>query len=735
MTAQWQHALNPPQWEAVQHGDGPLLILAGAGSGKTRVITYRIAYLIRERGVPAEHILAVTFTNEAAEEMRQRVHRLLGASGVPVWVSTFHAACAFILRREAAIARLSPHFVIYDTTDQLTLIRQCVQELHIDPELYPPQQILRRISTLKNDLIDPDTFAREAGDFGLDEKVASVYPRYQHHLREHAAVDFDDLLMLTVQLFRRHGEVLERYQSRLRYILVDEYQDTNMAQYHLLHLLAARYRNLCVVGDDDQSVYRFRGANVRNILNFERDYPDARVVKLEQNYRSTSTILDAATAVIAKNSGRKEKTLWTENQRGQPIGYFCAQDEVHEAEVISQNIAGLRSTEDVPFRDMAVFYRTNAQSRVLEDALRRAQIPYQVVGGLRFYDRQEIKDTLAYLRLLVNPRDTLALRRIINVPRRGIGQSTWARLETLATAQGLHGLEILAVALETDLVGRGPHAKLHTFYALLRELQADAGHMSVADITREVLTRTGYVASLEAEQTAEAQARLENLSELVNAADEFDRYAPGAGLQAFLEKTALLSDQDDLRSDSGAVVLMTLHASKGLEFPVVFIAGMENGLFPHSRSFDDPAQMEEERRLCYVGVTRAQTRLFLTSAARRRVYGVEQNHMPSLFLADIPAVCVHDYSVQPILAATRQPWSATAHFSSPPRASAPAAPPPPQPPAREPYAVGSQVVHQHFGRGVVQKREGDGERLKLTVIFRDHGVKKLLAKFAPMQPL
>jgi DNA helicase-2/ATP-dependent DNA helicase PcrA len=734
MIAQWQQALNPPQWEAVQHGDGPLLILAGAGSGKTRVITYRIAYLIRERGVAAEHILAVTFTNKAAEEMRQRVHRLLGTAGVPVWLSTFHAACAVILRREAAIARLSPHFVIYDTTDQLTLIKQCIQELKIDAELYTPQNILRRISTLKNDLIDPDSFVREAGDFGLDEKVASVYPLYQRHLRDNAAVDFDDLLMLTVQLFRRHTEVLERYQQRLRYILVDEYQDTNMAQYHLLHLLAAKYRNLCVVGDDDQSVYRFRGANVRNILNFERDYPDARVVKLEQNYRSTAMILDAASAVIAKNQGRKEKTLWTENERGQPIGYFCAQDEVHEAEVICQNIAGLHYSEDVAFRDMAIFYRTNAQSRVLEDALRRAQIPYQVVGGLRFYDRQEIKDTLAYLRLLVNPRDTISLRRIINVPRRGIGQSTWGRLESLAAAQGLTGLEILEVALATDVVGRGPHSKLQAFAELLRELQAQVSHMSVADITREVLLRTGYVAHLEAEQTAEAQARLENLSELVNAADEFDRFAAGAGLQAFLEKTALLSDQDDLSSESGAIVLMTLHASKGLEFPVVFIAGMENGLFPHSRSFDDPPQMEEERRLCYVGVTRAQTRLFLTSAARRRVYGVEQTHVPSLFLADIPAACVHDYSAQPILAVTRQPWSATAHFPSPPSAREPASPPPTSA-ARAPYAVGSQVVHQHFGRGVVQKREGEGERLKLTVIFRDHGVKKLLAKFAPMQPL
>jgi DNA helicase-2/ATP-dependent DNA helicase PcrA len=735
MDVHWQHALNPPQWEAVQHGDGPLLILAGAGSGKTRVITYRIAHLIRVRSVPAEHILAVTFTNKAAEEMRQRVDTLLGAPGHAVWMSTFHSACAHILRREAEKARLSPHFVIYDTTDQLTLVKRCVQELKIDQELYSPQQIMRRISTLKNDLVDPETFVREAGDFGLEEKVASVYPLYQRRLCDNAAVDFDDLLMITVQLLRRHDDVLERYQKRLRYILVDEYQDTNMAQYHLLHLLAAKHRNLCVVGDDDQSVYRFRGANVRNILNFERDYPDARVVKLEQNYRSTATILEAASAVIAKNPGRKEKTLWTENHRGSPIGYFCAQDEVHEAEVVCQNIVGLHQTEGMPLRDIGLFYRTNAQSRVLEDALRRAQIPYQMVGGLRFYDRQEIKNALAFLRLLVNPYDMLSLRRIINVPRRGIGQTTWRRLEAFATEHDQSGLEALEALLETDLLGRSARSKLQGFADLVRTLQADAEYMGVVDITREVLTKTGYVAQLEAEQTAEAQARLENLGELVNAAAEFDRHADEMGLQIFLEQTALMSDQDGLSDDSGVVVLMTLHASKGLEFPVVFVVGMENGLFPHNRSFDEPAQMEEERRLCYVGMTRAQTRLFLTSAARRRVYGVEQNHVPSLFLADIPATCVQDYSPQPALAIARQPWNTTAHFPSPIHSDGVSTSSQDRPVTREPYAIGSRVMHQHFGRGVVQKREEEGEKLKLTVIFRDHGTKKLLAKFAPMQPL
>lgn len=738
MAAMAQAHLNPPQQAAVEHSTGPLLILAGAGSGKTRVITHRIAHLIRECGVRPEQILAVTFTNKAAGEMRQRVEQLLGTTSLSMWLSTFHAACVRLLRREAEAVGLQPQFVIYDTSDQLTLIKQCAAELKIDQELYAPQAIMRRISGLKNELIDPEMYLREAGEFGLDEVVGRLYPQYQKALRANLAVDFDDLLMLSVQMFRRHPDVLERYQRRWQYIMVDEYQDTNMAQYHLLHLLAAGHRNLCVVGDDDQSVYRFRGANVRNILNFERDYPEATVIKLEQNYRSTGTIIEAATAVVAKNPGRTDKTLWTENQRGTPIGYFCAQDEVHEAETICKNIAGMHREERLPYRDFAVFYRTNAQSRVLEDGLRRANIPYQVVGGLRFYDRQEIKDALAYLRLLVNARDMLSLRRIINVPRRGIGQTTWAKVEALASEHGLTGLPALEFALTTDLGNRGTMTKLRAFYTLVQGLAQDATQMSVADVTREVLARTGYEAQLKGERTPEAQTRLENLSELVTAADEFDRQMPGTGLQDFLEQTALSSDQDSLVDENGTVVLMTLHASKGLEFPVVFIAGMENGLFPHGRSFDDPAQMEEERRLCYVGMTRAEQRLFLTGAERRRMYGVEQEHVPSLFLSDVPPACIQDYSANAVLMGVRQPWATTPAPKTAPKASAT----PARPVAARSstggvpgYAVGSQVMHQQFGRGVVQRREGDGEQLKLTVAFRDHGVKKLLAKYAPLQPL
>lgn len=732
MTASSQPQLNAPQWEAVQHTEGPVLILAGAGSGKTRVITHRIAHLIRHCGVRAEQILAVTFTNKAAQEMRQRVHGLLGATGLPLWLSTFHAACARLLRREADHLDLSANFVIYDAADQLSLVKQCVRDLEIAEDLYAPQQIRRRISTLKNDLVDVEAFQRDAEEYGLDAVVARVYGVYQTRLRENNALDFDDLLMLAVQMLRRHDAIRQRYQHRLRYLMVDEYQDTNMAQYHLLNLLAAEHRNLCVVGDDDQSVYRFRGANVRNILNFERDYPDAKVIKLEQNYRSTGTILEAATAVVSKNPDRREKTLWTANTRGVPIGYFCAHDETHEAEVICQNILGLQNAEGLALNDFAVFYRTNAQSRVLEDGLRRAEIPYQIVGGLRFYDRQEIKDALAYLRLLINPQDTLSLRRIINVPRRGIGNTTWARLEAWAQQTGVSGFEALE-RLRRDPadsgIGKAALERLRSFHEFLQDLMSKVSEFAAADLIYEVLDGSGYLTLLKAENTVEAQTRLENLGELVNAAADYDQQAEEPGLLGFLEHTALVSDQDSYVDDRGAVTLMTLHASKGLEFPVVFIAGMENGLFPHSRSFDEPLEMEEERRLCYVGMTRAERWLFLTGAAWRRLYGMEQQQMPSAFLPDIPVSCIANHSAQPdvpVFEARRPP--------QPQRVPAPRqACPPMVPPAA--LAAGAVVQHAQFGRGVVQKCEGEGDALKLTIVFSDHGVKKIMPKYASMQVL
>ena len=732
MTSPWQPQLNAPQREAVQHTEGPVLILAGAGSGKTRVITYRIAHLIRNCGVRTEQILAVTFTNKAAQEMRQRVHGLLGATSLPLWLSTFHAACARLLRREADHLGLAPNFVIYDAADQLSLVKQCVRDLEIAEDLYAPQQIRRRISTLKNDLVEAEAFQREAEDYGLDAVVARVYGVYEARLRENNALDFDDLLMLTVQMLRRHDAVRQRYQHRLRYLMVDEYQDTNMAQYHLLNLLAEEHRNLCVVGDDDQSVYRFRGANVRNILNFERDYPDAKVIKLEQNYRSTGTILEAATAVVSKNPGRREKTLWTANTRGVPIGYFCAQDDAHEAEVICQNILGLQNAEALALKDFAIFYRTNAQSRVLEDGLRRADIPYQIVGGLRFYDRQEIKDALAYMRLLTNPQDTLSLRRIINVPRRGIGNTTWARLETLAQENGISGFEALeriADGEEDAGIGKAALGRLRGFYEFLQDLMAKVHDVAASDIIYEVLDASGYLAQLKAERTVEAQTRLENLSELVNAAADYDQQADEPSLQGFLEHTALVSDQDSLQDDRGAVALMTLHASKGLEFPVVFIAGMENGLFPHSRSFDEPLEMEEERRLCYVGMTRAERWLFLTSAVWRRLYGAEQQQMPSMFLQDVPVTCLINHSSQPEVRGYKAHRRQPPHAVPEPRHAGPSSVPAAN------LAAGAVVQHAQFGRGVIQKCEGEGDTLKLTIVFNDYGIKKIMPKYASMQLL
>ena len=732
MTTPWQPQLNMPQWEAVQHTEGPVLILAGAGSGKTRVITHRIAHLIRNCGVRAEQILAVTFTNKAAQEMRERVHGLLGATGFPLWLSTFHAACARLLRREAEHLGLSPNFVIYDAADQLSLVKQCVRDLEIADDLYAPQQIRRRISTLKNDLVDAEAFQRDAQEYGLDAVVARVYGVYQERLRDNAALDFDDLLMHTVQMLRRHDAIRQRYQHRLRYIMVDEYQDTNMAQYHLLNLLAAEHRNLCVVGDDDQSVYRFRGANVRNILNFERDYSDAKVIKLEQNYRSTGTILEAATAVVSKNPDRREKTLWTANTRGVPIGYFCAMDEVHEAEVICQNILGLQNAEGLALKDFAVFYRTNAQSRVLEDGLRRADLPYQIVGGLRFYDRLEIKDALAYMRLLTNPQDTLSLRRIINVPRRGIGNTTWTRLEALAQKNGISGMEALqriANGAADAGIGKAALGRLRGFHELLQDLMAKVSDMAAADLIYEVLEASGYLAQLKADRTVEAQSRLENLSELVNAAADYDQQADEPSLQGFLEHTVLVSDQDNLEDDRAAVTLMTLHASKGLEFPAVFIAGMENGLFPHSRSFDEPLEMQEERRLCYVGMTRAERWLFLTSAASRRLYGNEQHQMPSAFLPDIPGTCITNHSA-PSEVPGHDPRHGSPHgMPAPRRVQSPTSVP------AENLAAGAVVQHAQFGRGVVQRCEGEGDALKLTIVFSDHGVKKIMPKYASMQVL
>jgi DNA helicase-2/ATP-dependent DNA helicase PcrA len=742
--------LNPSQRQAVLHRDGPLLILAGAGSGKTRVITHRIAYLIGMHGVAPWQILALTFTNKAAEEMRHRVERLLGSSSREIWVSTFHAACARMLRRDIErLGGFSGHFVILDSADQSGLIKECLRELNISPERYAPQAIAGRISRLKNQLITAGQFAAGAQNFGFEEQVRRVYQLYQKKLLEQNALDFDDLLMHTVRLFEDVPEVLRYYQQKFRYILVDEYQDTNHAQYRIIRLLAAEHRNLCVVGDDDQSIYAWRGADISNILSFERDYPDCAVVKLEENYRSTQSILKAAGKVIDKNTARKGKKLWTQREDGEKLAYLEAADETQEAALICQMIRRLRMSGGWDYRDIAIFYRTNAQSRAIEDALRLEGLPYQIVGGLKFYERKEVKDLLAYLRMTVNPRDSVSLRRVINVPPRGIGKVTVDKIASYAEERGISLYEALGEMLAAGLLSGAAAPKVQQFYTLLEELRRLAATSSVADLIRELIERTGFVEQYGT--SGEDEMRRQNIQEVITAADDFEERARDPSLASFLDQTALIADQDTLVDDAGRVVLMTLHTSKGLEFPVVFLSGMEDGMFPHRRAFEDASELEEERRLCYVGMTRAKDRLFLTSAVRRRIYGTELYNPPSMFLQDIPTDLLSlERSSRPVASGrqARAPW---AHEVIPEQASTQPGEHPPgtvmhrgraptrigKPDTRQQwggeYRPGTLVRHPEWGMGVVQKQEGEGESLKLTIIFRDVGRKVVAVKYAKLE--
>jgi DNA helicase II / ATP-dependent DNA helicase PcrA len=742
--------LNPSQRQAVLHADGPLLILAGAGSGKTRVITHRIAYLIGAHGVAPWQILALTFTNKAAEEMRLRVEKLLGVSSQEVWVNTFHAACARMLRRDIAqLGRHTRSFVILDAADQAGLIKECLRQLNISPDRYAPQAIAGRISRLKNQLIMAEQFATGAQNFGFEEAVRRVYQLYQKKLAEQNALDFDDLLMQTVQLFEEVPEVLRYYQQKFRYILVDEYQDTNHAQYRIIRLLAAEHRHLCVVGDDDQSIYGWRGADISNILSFERDYPDCAVVKLEENYRSTQSILKAAGEVIDKNTARKGKSLWTQREAGEKLTYFEAVDETHEATLICQMIRRLRLSVGWDYRDMAIFYRTNAQSRAIEDALRMEGIPYQIVGGLKFYERKEVKDLLAYLRMTVNPRDSVSLRRVINVPPRGIGKVTIDKIAAHAEVRGIPLFDAVGEMLATGLLSGAAAGKVKQFYALVGDLRELATTSSVAELIRELIRRTNF---LEQYGTAgEDEMRRQNIQEVITAADDFENRAQEASLASFLDQTALIADQDTLVDDAGRVVLMTLHTSKGLEFPVVFVSGMEDGIFPHRRAFEDASELEEERRLCYVGMTRAKDRLFLTSAVRRRIYGTELYNPPSMFLQDIPPELLQAERAPRqgmVGRQARASWSLEDGDNSDHPASGPSRSPAVGPSGRDPrhdgkpdtrrlwggeYRPGSLVRHPEWGLGVVQKQEGEGESLKLTIIFRDVGRKVVVAKYAKLE--
>ncbi|MEJ5253846.1 MAG: DNA helicase PcrA [Acidimicrobiales bacterium] len=739
--------LNPVQLEAVTHSEGPLLVIAGAGSGKTRVLTHRIAHLIRNCGVSPFEILAITFTNKAADEMKQRVGRLVGPVAEKMWVSTFHSACVRILRRDAGLIGFPSSFTIYDQADSVRLVGYVIRDLGLDAKRFPPRSVQATISAAKNDGIDVERYADEARVI-FERKIAEIYREYQSRLLRAGAMDFDDLLGATARLFREHPDVLDHYRRRFTHVLVDEYQDTNRVQNELVLQLAAEHRNVCVVGDSDQSIYRWRGADIRNILEFEDAFPDATVIVLEQNYRSTQTILDAANAVISNNFGRKPKELWTSAGAGEPIIRYQAEDETDEAHWIAHQMSHLHDSGRYRWGDMAVFYRTNAQSRVIEEHLMRVGIPYKVVGGTRFYDRREVKDALAYLRAVVNPLDEVSIKRVLNAPKRGVGESTVARLDTWANARGLSFIDALRRAADAGVSGRAVRG-IESFLALLDEL-ADLVPNGPGPLLEAAISRSGYAAELEAEHSIEAEGRLENLAELVGAAREFE------SVDEFLERVSLNADTDELDDDDSSVVLMTLHSAKGLEYPVVFLIGLEDGIFPHLRSIGEPDQLEEERRLCYVGITRAMERLYLTHAWSRTLYGGTQYNPPSRFLDEIPESLVRQVqgSRRPSRRPGRDPfgssgtsggtrggtgWSGGPSWTDHRTRAVDSAlkPKGPTPSGADALGlrVGDDVRHAKFGEGVILSLEGSGDKVEAVVNFRGVGEKRLLLAWAPLEKL
>lgn len=714
--------LNPAQKEAVLHGEGPLLILAGAGSGKTRVLTHRVAYLVRQ-GVDPQRILAITFTNKAAKEMKERLIHLIGEKDVArLWVSTFHAACVRILRREIGALGYQSNFVIYDSADQQTLIKNCLKDLNLDEKKFTPRAILAAISNAKNRLMGPERYDFEAANF-FEQKVSQVYKLYQQKLKEANALDFDDLLMLTVKLFKENPAILHYYQHKFQHILVDEYQDTNHAQYLLVKMLGEEHRNVYVVGDPDQSIYGWRGADIQNILDFEEDYPEAKVIKLEQNYRSTQTILQAANEVISNNTSRKEKRLWTENPKGEPIICFTAQDEHHEAEFVGSEIYRRHNQEGRAYRDFAVLYRTHAQSRVFEETFIRYGIPYEIYGGLMFYERKEIKDILAYLRVLANPRDIISLERIINVPKRGIGEATLGKILAFADQRGITPFEAMQLADSIPGLNKRLLNSIKQFADLMEGFRQKVGTLPLTDLVRTILVDTGYLAELEMEKTVEAQTRIENLQEFLSVTSDFDRHAEEKTLEAFLAQVSLVSDVDNLEESEDKVVLMTLHTAKGLEFPVVFLCGMEEGVFPHSRAMLDETELEEERRLCYVGMTRAQELLYLTRAWQRTLYGNTVNNPPSRFLTEFSEELRQDYGFSRKIQGKKDLPKPLADEKGKGA----------QREGRLSFNLGDHVVHSKWGEGVIVKISGEGKDLQLSIAFPDLGIKNVLAEYAPIK--
>jgi DNA helicase II / ATP-dependent DNA helicase PcrA len=711
--------LNAPQREAVVHGDGPLLILAGAGSGKTRVLTHRIAHLVGTGQARPGEILAITFTNKASKEMRERVEALVGGRARAMWVMTFHSACARMLRADAERLGYTRGFTIYDEQDSLRLVKNCVEELDVDPKRFAPRGIRRQISDAKNGLLDAEAYRIKVSTF-FEQTAADVYELYEQRLHAANAMDFDDLLFRCVNLFELFPEVRDRYRRSFRHVLVDEYQDTNRAQYRWLQLLAEEHRNLCVVGDDDQSIYRFRGADIRNILDFEDDFPDAQVVKLEQNYRSTQTILNASNAVISNNRARKDKFLWSELGEGEPVHVRELEDEHAEARFVVSEIE--RLVDEGESRDeVAVFYRTNAQSRVLEDMLVRYGVGYQVIGGTRFYERAEIKDALAYLTLLVNPADTVAFGRVVNSPRRGIGNTSQARITNYASTLGEPVWNVAAAPEQIPGLGTAAVKAVGRFMSVMERLRERAeGGAGVGDLLAETLEETGYTDALRAERTVESQVRLENLEELVGVASEYDTAAEEGSVEEFLQQIALFSEQDNLRDEQGIVTLMTMHNAKGLEFGIVFIIGLEDGVFPHMRSIES-GDLEEERRLAYVGITRAKRVLYLTHARTRALFGSRDWNVRSRFIDEIPAEFTDQDVDAPRGPAAAATWGGGASVPEPASAGGGGAS----------FALGDDVVHAQFGEGVVTGVEPGG--LVVVRFAGDGSERKLMADYAPLK--
>ena len=705
-------SLNPVQREAVQHTEGPLLLLSGAGSGKTRVITHRIAYLIRHHGVSPYNILAVTFTNKAAEEMRTRLENLIGQS--QLWVATFHSTCAQILRRDIHHLGYDRSFTIYDTADQQTLVKELIKTLQLS--LNNPGPVLGEISRAKSDFVSPTEYASKAIGF-FEESVAKIYPMYQDYLRQNNSLDFDDLIKLTVELFEANPNVLEYYQEKLQYILVDEYQDTNRGQYLLVHALAQNHQNICVVGDDDQSIYSWRGADINNILDFEKDYRGTKVLRLEQNYRSTKNILEAAYHVIRNNQKRKEKQIWTDNKTGSAITLHEATDDIREADYVLRQIREWRSRRR-KYGECVIFYRINAQSRTFEDALRGANIPYQIVGGIRFYERMEVKDIMAYMRVIVNPADTVSIKRIINTPRRGIGVATVQKIEDFAYEEGIPLFAAIQHVDEVSTLNNGAKNKVRAFAELIASFNP---HDPPARTAEDLLDRTGYLQVLRSEGTIEAQTREENLGELIAAVTEYEESETEPTLWAFLERITLASDIDNMEDKSDVVTMMTLHSAKGLEFPIVFMVGIEEGLLPHQRSYNSEAELEEERRLCYVGLTRAQEHVYLTHARSRRLYRDLDYRIPSRFIEEIPAELVNQGTVP----------------ESSPRQRVVSSYDPDEPDHEDEvqsyYEIGDIVYHTKFGRGRITAISGYGFDMRITVRFERGSEKVLAAAFAHLQ--